>query len=289
MASDLSNIIKSEICNTLESLLSTSVSIADIKPTSTNDLVDQQCICIDTNFEFSNFKSVNWKFYIPSKAATKFEFMMLGGIGDLKEVIDDEIADAVNEIVSNICGSMTTPINAQAFDDLGTVSFAIAGNKIVQCDENPSIDNMFKFDITLGDDDIIIFIEFSPESLPYLSMISTGIQGAPTEEASASVPLDTTSAVANNAISSLLGDESVENLKLLFDIKFKLSVRLGTKVLLLKDVMGWDTGTIIELEQMVNEPLDILVNGIQIGKGEAVIVEGKFGIKIKYIGNERLS
>ena len=91
-----------------------------------------------------------------------------------------------------------------------------------------------------------------------------------------------------NDILALLGEESIDNLKLLFDIKFKLSVRLGTKTLLLKDILGWDTGSIIELEQMVNEPLDILANGIKIGVGEAVIVEGKFGIKIKYIGVKKI-
>ena len=39
---------------------------------------------------------------------------------------------------------------------------------------------------------------------------------------------------------------------------------------------------------MVNEPLEVLINGIKIGEGEAVIVEGKFGLKIKKIGNEDL-
>jgi flagellar motor switch protein FliN/FliY len=67
-----------------------------------------------------------------------------------------------------------------------------------------------------------------------------------------------------------------------------LSVRLGTKVVLLKDILSWDIGEIIELEQMVNEPLEILVNGIKIGEGEAVIVEGKFGLKVKKIGNSDL-
>ena len=76
-----------------------------------------------------------------------------------------------------------------------------------------------------------------------------------------------------------------KNLKLLFDIKLKLSVRLGTKIFLLKDILGWDVGEIIELEQMVNEPLEVLVNGVKMGEGEAVIVEGKFGLKIKSIGN----
>jgi flagellar motor switch protein FliN/FliY len=63
-------------------------------------------------------------------------------------------------------------------------------------------------------------------------------------------------------------------------------VRLGTKILLLKDILRWDIGEIIELEQMVNEPLDVLVNGVKIGEGEAVIVEGRFGLKIKKIGTK---
>ncbi len=85
----------------------------------------------------------------------------------------------------------------------------------------------------------------------------------------------------------MLGEDSITNLKLLFDIKLKLSVRLGSKIFLLKDILRWDIGEIIELEQMVNEPLEILVNGVKIGEGEAVIVEGKFGLKIKKIGSEQ--
>ena len=80
--------------------------------------------------------------------------------------------------------------------------------------------------------------------------------------------------------------QTPKNLELLYNVKLKLSVRLGTKVVLLKDILRWDVGEIIELEQMVNEPLEILINGIKIGEGEAVIVEGKFGLKIKKIGNE---
>ena len=47
----------------------------------------------------------------------------------------------------------------------------------------------------------------------------------------------------------------------------------------MKDILRWDVGEIIELEQMVNEPLEILVNGVKIGEGEAVIVEGKLDLK----------
>ena len=72
----------------------------------------------------------------------------------------------------------------------------------------------------------------------------------------------------------------------MYNARLTLSVRLGTKIVLLKDILRWDVGEIIELEQMVNEPLEILINGVKIGEGEAVIVEGKFGLKIKKIINE---
>jgi flagellar motor switch protein FliN/FliY len=57
-------------------------------------------------------------FFVPTLSATKFEYLMLGGMGDLKEHIDDEITDAINEIISNICGSFCTSVNAQGLSDI---------------------------------------------------------------------------------------------------------------------------------------------------------------------------
>ncbi len=289
MASDLSNIIKEDISSTLESLLSLSVSVEETRQAISSDLETDQCVCVDVDFEFSSFETVRWNFYIPTKTATKFEFLMLGGMTDLKENIDDEITDAMNEIVSNICGSLSTNINAQAFDDLGNTKFTIAGAKIIQCNENKSIDTTYKFDMKLGDDNLNIFIGFTINMISYISSLVTGQESSPSQEVGNDLNISDSSVNNSSAIESLIGDESVENLKLLFDIKFKLSVRLGVKVLLLKDILSWDTGTIIELEQMVNEPLDILANGIKIGEGEAVIVEGRFGVKIKYIGTKEIN
>ena len=282
MASDLSEIIKSEVSNTLESLLSVTASISETAKATSEDLAGQQCICIDVGYEFSQF-STKWVFYIPTLAATKFEFLMLGGIGDLKEAIDDEIADAVNEIVSNICGSTSTDLNAQGFSDIGGAKFTINSNDIIQCEDTSSLDNMFKFSISLDDEDIVLFMKFEDAFLPFISLIATG-QSSDSSSASS----DGNVVAGGSAIMSLLGEESVDNLKLLFDIKLKLSVRLGTKTFLLRDILSWDTGVILEMEQMVNEPLDILVNGVKIGEGEAVIVDGKFGIKIKHVGDRRL-
>ena len=287
MASDLSSIIKEDISNTLESLLSATATIKDTRQATDDDFGDSKCLCVDVDFEFSAFQTVKFKFYIPTISATKFEFQMLGGIGDLKEELDDETADAVNEIISNICGSITTNINAQGFEDLGSSKFSIISKEIIECSANNSKENTYKFDLQLGEDDLPIYLEFASEFLPYVSLIVTGVEAQDSNDSS-EVSKDSSLGDVSNDILSLLGEESIDNLKLLFDIKFKLSVRLGTKMLLLKDILTWDTGSIIELEQMVNEPLDILANGIKIGVGEAVIVEGKFGIKIKYIGVKKI-
>ena len=291
MASDLSNIIKDELSNTLEQLLSQTTKIDSVEKADFSSIQSSQCVEINVKFEFKDVVS-NWSFYIPTSSAAKFEYLMLGGTGDLKEHIDDEIADAVNEIVSNICGSISTSVNAQGFPDVSSLKHQIIDAKIIECSEKENKDESFNFLMSLDGEKSEIIISFDSIFLPFISSI-TG--ESPDENNSLSSIEETItdpvqSAVTQNipspGIDSLLSDDASKNLKLLFDIKLKLSVRLGTKLFLLKDILKWDIGEIIELEQMVNEPLDILVNGIKIGEGEAVIVEGKFGLKIKSIGND---
>ena len=286
MASDLSSFFKDELTNTLEQLLSKSVSIDTVVDYDVNSLDDTQCIDVSVKFNFSNISS-NWNFFVPTITATKFEYFMLGGMGDLKEHIDDEITDAVNEIVSNICGSLCTSVNAQGFTDVSSIKYESLDSSIKDCKEVDGVGKKYVFNLTLDGEKLPLLMSFDEAITPYLSQIIGKIEVVEDNKniASASMEKPTISKTTPLGISSLLSEESAQNLQLLFDIKLKLSVRLGTKNFLLKDILRWDIGEIIELEQMVNEPLEILVNGIKIGEGEAVIVEGKFGLKVKNIGN----
>ena len=85
--------------------------------------------------------------------------------------------------------------------------------------------------------------------------------------------------------------EELDNLRLLLGVELKLSVRIGSKKMLLKDVVNIDIGTTIELEQLASEPLEILVNEIKIAEGEIVVIDGKFGVQITKISSkvERLT
>lgn len=283
MASDISNIIRSEISSTLESLLSVSSNVEEVVSLDTNDLKEEQCIKVGTNFEF-NGNSSNWNYYIPTKAATQFEYLMLGGVTDLKDSIDDEITDAIKEIVSTMSGSMVTSINAQGFDDISGLKFTLLDAGVSKCDEISS-SNAYKFTFSLKDDNFDIVIEFDDTISSYVSKLTAETET--NDETVDETPIKEN--IGSSLIETLLGEESVDNLKLLFDIKMRLSVRLGTKICLLRDVISWDIGEIIELSQMTNEPLDILVNGNIVGRGEAVIVDGKFGVKIKSIGSKKIN
>lgn len=282
MASDLSNIFKEELSNTLEQLLSKSSQIEDIVALVSDNFDSTQLVECIVKFDFKGI-SPKISFYIPTLTATKFEYLMLGGMGDLKEHIDDEITDAVNEIISNICGSFCTSANAQGLGDIGTIKSEVKSSIIIEGSSLENKTNIYEMIVSLDDEKLPFIICFDDMILPFFSSI-TGVNSDEIETRS-----ETPTVMSNNNYNMYSNQPTVQtpkNLELLYNIKLKLSVRLGTKVVLLKDILRWDVGEIIELEQMVNEPLEVLVNGVKIGVGEAVIVEGKFGLKIKKIGNE---
>lgn len=281
MASDLSNVFKNELSNTLEQLLGKKAKISETK--KLDDIFESSSfIEADVKFDIKGLSSAI-VFYIPTMSATKFEYLMLGGMGDLKEDIDDETTDAVNEIVSNICGSFCTASNAQGMPDIVGMKSEIKGTKKVE-KSALSEKEIYLFNISLEEDATPILISFEKTFSPFFSLI-TGVND---EKPVVSTPTAPAAPTITQTQSIVGVPNPSKNLELLYNVRLKLSVRLGTKIVLLKDILRWDVGEIIELEQMVNEPLEILINGVKIGEGEAVIVEGKFGLKIKKIINEDL-
>ncbi len=90
-----------------------------------------------------------------------------------------------------------------------------------------------------------------------------------------------------NALASNLAVDSqavnTRNLDLLLDVELPISVSFGRAQLPLKDVIKLTTGSIVELNCSVSEPVDIIVNNCTIARGEVVVVEGNFGVRIKQV------
>ena len=78
---------------------------------------------------------------------------------------------------------------------------------------------------------------------------------------------------------------AVSNLRLLENIEVKLTVEVGNTEIKIKDLLRLNEGSVVELERLAGEPLDILANGTKIAKGEVVMVGEKFGIRFTEVAD----
>ena len=73
------------------------------------------------------------------------------------------------------------------------------------------------------------------------------------------------------------------NIGLIMDVKMEMTVELGRTKKLIKEILGMGEGTIIELDKLAGEPVDILVNHKAIAKGEVVVIDENFGVRVTEI------
>jgi flagellar motor switch protein FliN/FliY len=73
------------------------------------------------------------------------------------------------------------------------------------------------------------------------------------------------------------------NINLIMDVYMELTVELGRTRKLIKEILGMGEGTIIELDKLAGEPVDILVNHKLIAKGEVVVIDENFGVRVTEI------
>jgi flagellar motor switch protein FliN/FliY len=71
-----------------------------------------------------------------------------------------------------------------------------------------------------------------------------------------------------------------KNINLIMDVPLQVTVELGRTEKLIKDILEFSPGSIIELDKLAGEPVDILVNGKTIAKGEVVVIDESFGVRI---------
>lgn len=82
---------------------------------------------------------------------------------------------------------------------------------------------------------------------------------------------------------ALTPDEATQPIDLLLDVELPVSVSFGRTQLPLKDVLKLTSGSIVELNRPVAEPVEVIVNNCVIARGEVVVVEGNYGVRITEI------
>lgn len=74
-----------------------------------------------------------------------------------------------------------------------------------------------------------------------------------------------------------------ENIGLIMDVPLEVTVELGRTTKSIQEILDFAPGTILELNRIAGEPIDILVNGKYVAKGEVVVIEESFGVRIAEI------
>ncbi|RDU64897.1 flagellar motor switch protein FliN [Helicobacter didelphidarum] len=225
-------------------------------------------VSIDVLLNGSSVSSLG--FIMPETLATALPDLMMGGEGETgKDMMDDDDKDGLKEVFQSITGALATALGGH--DKLPHFSFSISEVKNVESGGalgdyqqashfDVRIDSVESQLIMLTKSDLLTHVPASPK------------------------PVATSSGGSKDTNFS---EKEMRNIGMLLDIGLNVKVRIGQKRMLLKDVISMDIGSVVELNQLASDPLEILVNDKIIGKGEVVVVDGNFAIQITEIGSKR--
>ena len=93
-------------------------------------------------------------------------------------------------------------------------------------------------------------------------------------------PADNVQAAQFTNFSPTTGGPASNDINMILDIPVQLTVELGRTKIPIKNILQLAQGSVVELEAMAGEPMDVLVNGYLIAQGEVVVVNDKFGIRL---------
>lgn len=103
-------------------------------------------------------------------------------------------------------------------------------------------------------------VSTAPEGADWAEALDAGVPPGPAAAAEAQAPL--------------------HDIQRVLDIPVQLTVELGRKKVPIKHVLQLGQGSIVELDTLAGEPMDVLVNGYLVAQGEVVVVNNKFGIRL---------
>jgi flagellar motor switch protein FliN/FliY len=282
---------------TLSGLLSKSVSLssAGVSSLSPADVADRYMGgVVQLPVQLSGGASGKALFVFQENVAAFMADLMIGGDGSnppesLSDLHLSAVGEVGNQMASSFCEGLGSGIGkglsampgelspAQA-SDLGAIAGSL-GAQLVAAE--------FAIELEGGPSGTLLFL-LAPATAAALSgggAASGGAGGftatADFSGASGSAPLVQSAQMGQlSASGSGMGGN---NLELLMDVPLQVTVELGRTQKMVKEVLALGPGSVVELDKLAGEPVDILVNEKPIAKGEVVVIDENFGIRVTEI------
>jgi len=259
-----------------------------------------QSLCMNVSVK----KDVNGKmsFAISKQEVAVLSDLMLMGSGHAN--YNDDHKDAICEIINQITGSCITVMNSQLHlsIDLGQAAVTdFSGKKedfkggavatvLVKVEEFPDQKILIILDEPLLKD--IKLKSFSKSNLSYdTNLTSLGLSsssssgghgggGSVPAAGGGGAPVAAPPAFAPMQAGGVFGSTGNKALDLLMDIELPIVIELGRTQMSLKRILELGPGAIVEMDRLAGEPVDILINGKVVARGEVVVVDENFGVRI---------
>ncbi|GAA7615108.1 flagellar motor switch protein FliY [Helicobacter pylori] len=280
---DFIKIFIQEVVSTLEGLVGKAPSVGLEKEVSSSD--ESFLKLISTPYARVMVSAIekeegSIELLAPVVLVTALSDLMLGGEGASKEEMDNDDLDAFKEMASNIFGAIATSLKSQEL--LPKLNFTTINAEIAK--ELPKKEDYAK----------AVVFSFKMEAIKesQIILLTTAaferqFEKTHKEEKEETIKSATEATEEIKTHDASLENIEIRNISMLLDVKLNVKVRIGQKKMILKDVVSMDIGSVVELDQLVNDPLEILVDDKVIAKGEVVIVDGNFGIQITDIGTKK--
>jgi flagellar motor switch protein FliN/FliY len=285
--------------STLSGLLSRQVALtpAGVSTMGASDVADRYMGgVVHIGFSLSGGASGKGTFIFPENVAALAADLMIGGDGSSPpETLSDLHLSAVGEVGNQMATSFVDALGsalgksvqampgeltpAQASDLKGIVG--ALGQQLVVCE--------FAMDVENGPSGTLLFV-LAPAAASALA--GGQAKAAPAQGGGFTATSDFSGqgggaplvqAAQMGQISSLAGGMGGNNLELLMDVPLQVTVELGRTHKMVKEVLALGPGSVVELDKLAGEPVDILVNERPIAKGEVVVIDENFGIRVTEI------
>ncbi|HEC1775729.1 MULTISPECIES: flagellar motor switch protein FliY [Campylobacter] len=272
MINDFLGIFVNECVSTIEGLTGKSAEFSEYYEYDVNSQDSMIPPLVSATFSVNNEMKI--KILASAVLMSAIGEWMMGEeeISKNSELNEDEM-DAAKEAIQNIISAFSTTLGAQK--EIPKMEFSLENCEFVADSlELGGFHKLYLYNVKIADLEEKISLVFDEKI--YKILTKTDLE-----------EIVATNEDHTQDHKALANVEELRNIGLIMDVRLPIRVRIGSKKMLLKDVLTMDIGSVIELDQLANDPLEILIGDKKIAYGEVVIVDGNFGVQITEIGSKK--
>ncbi|EAI4428607.1 flagellar motor switch protein FliY [Campylobacter lari] len=272
MINDFLGIFVNECVSTIEGLTGKNAEFSEYYEYDVNSQDSMTLPLVSATFSVNNEMKI--KILASAVLMSAIGEWMMGEeeISKNSELNEDEM-DAAKEAIQNIISAFSTTLGAQK--EISKMEFSLENCEFVADSlELGGFHKLYLYNVKIADLEEKISLVFDEKI--YKILTKTDLEEI--------VAINEDHTQDHKALSNV---EELRNIGLIMDVRLPIRVRIGSKKMLLKDVLTMDIGSVIELDQLANDPLEILIGDKKIAYGEVVIVDGNFGVQITEIGSKK--